>query len=605
MKFLNDPGVAFEVSGRISDKSKNLIKPQLNYMQARMTEIVRFCREHGVPCRIINLKPRQKGSSTFSVWLGYCLASNKPVSGMVIGGEHSQGANLLGMMRTYAQNDPFSRSCTVNQRVARWDNGSTFHQSTARNFNAGRSGTYQFLLATEVARWSEEGVANAADVLSGILKTVPPVEDTVVILESTARGATGDFYERYQGALSFEDFKSAVEAGKLPENSYIKLFTAWFEFADSAIKLTDAQRGEIMDTLDASQEYFGEKELMDRFMTTAPDGTQRLGSVVEGVDVWEQLAWRRWAIREECKRDAEAFEEDYPSDEDSAFRKSGRLRFNKTGLRILNDESIRWIPKFGILTPANESSAAFVATDNEADAYVWMYEEAREQMRYIIGVDVATGASQTSGADPDNHGVLVVRAGYWDDSGRWHRSRVVARLGQMVRGKQECCWDIDVLAEHVILLARLYGNCKIVPEVNGPGLSFIEAIKNNNLQIYQRRLFNRKEDRLMDMLGWETTAKSRSLLVETLARAIRNWDVDGEGVEVFCPWVRAELGNFVVASSGKAEAAQGKHDDQVMALGLALVALDQATVYRLERRRRQLPDDLRGMFAVERASSYS
>jgi hypothetical protein len=109
---------------------------------------------------------------------------------------------------------------------ARFNNGSTIERITLANPNAGRSGTYQSLIITEVAYLAEEGVANATNVLNGLLKCVPYEADTVIIQESTAKGAQGDFFETWEAGISFDDLK----AGK---NGYVQVFAAWFEFDDS------------------------------------------------------------------------------------------------------------------------------------------------------------------------------------------------------------------------------------------------------------------------------------------------------------------------------------------------------------------------------------
>src|SRR6185503_19461332 len=185
------PAACFEAYGTIKPKVGQLLKyPELkaNYLQRLESDVVNWCLMNNRPCRMIKLKPRQKGSSTSSVWNGYRHLSNMRATGAIIGGAHAQSTNLFRMLKTYADNDRFeSRNrCRVLDREARWVNGSFMEQLTAKNGEAGRSGTYQAVIATEVARWALEGVANAKDLLAGLLKCVPNEPMTIIIIESTA-----------------------------------------------------------------------------------------------------------------------------------------------------------------------------------------------------------------------------------------------------------------------------------------------------------------------------------------------------------------------------------------------------------------------------------
>jgi len=595
-KLLTDPGVTFETRAKIYDKKRNLIRPRLNIMQRRMRDHVAFCEEHGVPCFILNLKPRQKGSSTFSVWLTYdkCMQGEKV--GLVIGGDHSQGDKLMRMMKVYAKEDsmpPGGERAEVLMKFARFPNGSMVDQATAKNGEAGRAGTYQIIIGTEVARWAEEGVANAADILSGALKTCPPVAGSIIILESTARGAAGDYYERWCGAIDADEFQRLVLAGKTKGLPAVRLFSAWYEFSDSAFRLSANEKMEIQESIDAQPWYFGEQDLIDDFGNEGPQGL-RLGKAVEDFDVWEQLAWRRWAIAEECQRDPDVFEEDYPSTWERAFRRSGRQAFNRAGLKILARDNAT--PDYGNFSKARPTDGAgFVKVGLETEAFVWMWEKPRHGCRYLIPLDVMTGSSQTSGKDPDHHGPLVLRAGYFDERGEWVRPRVVCRLAQTIRGEPACRWEHDVLAEQVLMMSEYYGRCIIYVEMDGPGLSVVNYLKDAGGNVAMRRVFDRKEERFTDQLGWRTSVATRPIVISAIEKAIREWDVIGSGIDVPCPWLRKELGTMVVNTNGKIEAAQGKHDDQVMSLGIGLANIEHATVFVHENRPNYLPRDLRGL----------
>ena len=77
--------------------------------------------------------------------------------------------------------------------------------------SVGRSDNFQDLLLTEVAFWRD-----AKSVLTALLQTVGDIKDSMIVLESTANGVGGDFYERWQAA-------------KNGESDFTPIFLAWFD----------------------------------------------------------------------------------------------------------------------------------------------------------------------------------------------------------------------------------------------------------------------------------------------------------------------------------------------------------------------------------------
>ncbi len=84
---------------------------------------------------------------------------------------------------------------------------SEYRVETAADRNAGRGMTIQNLHCSEVARWPGE----VSETLAGLRAAVPPQGE--IVLESTANGAAGAFYEEWQRA---------------PETGYIRHFFPWW-----------------------------------------------------------------------------------------------------------------------------------------------------------------------------------------------------------------------------------------------------------------------------------------------------------------------------------------------------------------------------------------
>jgi len=581
----------FEVHGAIKPKVGQLLKPpdlKANYLQDLESDVVAYCLMNKIPCRILKLKPRQKGSSTFSVANLYRMCCNTFCRGLIIGGAHFQGANLWKMLKTYAENDTFDQRsaeeianntprvrCTVLDREARWTNGSEAERVTAANGEAGRSGTYQVIIATEVARWAEEGVANAADVLAGALKCVADAPMTLIELETTANGASGDFYERWQGGITFEELK----AGK---RGYVKLFAAWFQFEDSR---RDPKSEEGQPQYVPADKV---EEVRKKY----------------GLDDW-QIAWMQWAVREECKRDFDVFCEDYPFDAESAFRSSGRRRFLAGNVQKMIERAALNPPELGVLESTRDSVSERISWRpcSEPETRVLRWEPPKGNCRYLVSIDSMTGESQVAGMDPDNHAVGVLRAGFFESGRGWVPPKLVARLvgdwsEWVARRKYELRWDIDVLEEQVWRLAQYYGNALIVPEMNADR-GLVELLKLRlSARIYEREQFNHREQRTTKALGWYTDQRTREMIVDNLARAIRELGKDGEGIDIHCPITLAELQSFIVKASGRSESMSGKHDDTVLQMAIGLQVIDSATVYHEPVVRVALPRDL---LALEKA----
>lgn len=537
--------------GKIRVKSGAVEPTEPNEYQKKLSEIIRWCHETGTPCRIIALKPRQKGSTTFSVLAAYRRLMAKIGRGLFAGGSHFQASNMWKILETYVNNDEGDRGrCNIKTTEALFHNGATLERITLRNAQAGRSGTYQVLIITEVAYLSDEGVSNADDVVAGLLKCVPDEPDTIVIEESTAHGANGYFHAKYSTAITFEEAKQG-------KPGTIRVFSPWFEFSDS-------RRDPAREQIDSEENYTtAEKELAKEW----------------GLDMW-QVAWMRWAIREECNKDFEKFLEDYPFDEVTAFLKSGRGKFGAAALKRQREkaEVTKWT--YGVFSENNDGSIAWTETGYEQA--MWAMQEApRDRCSYLLAADPATGDSQTSGKDPDSHGVGVIRAGFRDIDGQWVEPTIACRVALHKEDETMACrWDTDILTEQIHFASLYYGDCMIVPEMNKDN-GLVELLKVRGAHIYQRRELNRRTNELTNYYGWKTDVTNRGMIIDKFAAAVRDsgkGDI-GCGFDVRCPWTVEEMRHFVITSSGRSEAASGKHDDQVLMLCIGFNLLDQATPY--------------------------
>ena len=210
---------------------------------------------------------------------------------------------------------------------------------------------------------------------------------------------------------------------------------------------------------------------------------------------------------------------------------------------------------------------------------------ARPRSHWVTGLDSFAGAGAD---DPDCHGVFVLRQGYFEHGRGWVPPAIVARIAP------PCRWDIDILEDRIWRLARYYGGrsgCLIVPEINADR-GLVELLKLRQANIYVREIFNRTEQTTSKAYGWQTTTATRERIIETLAKAIREQNTEGEGLDTWDPHFLEEAKNFVTKDNGRSEADTGHHDDDIFGVGIGLTVISAATELVEEIFARPLPPDI-------------
>ena len=539
-----------------------------NQMQAEYVAIWKQCCADGIPCRIVGLKGRQQGSSTIGVAILYWIARSRNSRTMIVGDEYEKSVkNLKAMFDYYALSDRFDWGNSYNPSSGVFSHGSLFETDTANDPRAGASGTIQAALLTEVAHWKETGKISAKQTFGAFFECVPNLPETFILVESTPKGASGAYFDTYQKAISLAEYRRRMDAGEpMPTwwNGFFKVFYAWWQHPEYTRQADAAMAAEIMGSL--------------------TDNEQELLSEDPSIDV-HRLYWRRTKIATPAfNGDEEKFEQEYPRNERSGFLTSGRRAFPMKAIQQMR--KLVKEPHYGTLEWSNpQRTKAVFRPTSEDEAMVKVWEMPRPGYGYWFPLDPAKGASQTVGADPDNHAPGVLRQGNFD-GGTWEPPMLVARLANCFEEKRQkkisCRWAMDVLADFTARLAAYYGNCQVVPEVNqDSGLT--QQLHNMGVDVYVRTEFNRLEQKTTNQIGWRTDEANRRFCLEMLATAIRKHDQQGEGVLIQDPLVLDELDTCIINQTGKVEAMSGSHDDTVLMIGIGLATSGVA--------KRFLPED--------------
>ncbi len=239
--------------------------------------------------RALVLKGRQQGVSTFVAARFYWKASlNEGVKVYILAHEQTASTNLFEMMVLLHENNPLAPvTGKANAKQFEFPGlGSNYKVATAGQKAGGRSSTITYYHGSEVAFWK-----NDKDHFAASVQAVPEEDGTEIILETTANGPKGEFYERWQDATQ-------------GIGDYIAIFIPWFwqeEYSrppEAGFTLNDAvEDGEISEVKYA--EMFG--------CTLA------------------QMCWRRAKIHE--LGGISNFNQEYPADAPMAFSNSGGNAF--------------------------------------------------------------------------------------------------------------------------------------------------------------------------------------------------------------------------------------------------------------------------------------
>lgn len=188
-KKLQNPRWTLNNLYRIVDKSGDDVPFQMNWAQKEM-----FDNMHN---RNVVLKARQLGSTTFwcLYFLNYALFSPNKRLG-IISYNLQSAHDILGKVIKHALKtlpEPIQklRQCQIVANSAReisFANGSSIRVDTTM-----RSGTLSGLLVTEFGKICARYPQKAQEIMTGSINTVP--KHAFCIIESTAEGAAGDFFE--------------------------------------------------------------------------------------------------------------------------------------------------------------------------------------------------------------------------------------------------------------------------------------------------------------------------------------------------------------------------------------------------------------------------
>lgn len=515
---------------KIKTKDSEIIPFKLNKPQLKLYDLLKRQSEAGKPQRVIILKARQMGFSTLTEAILFKRTATKAnVNSGIIAHKDDATTNLFNMSKLFLEElpeqlKPKTKASNAKEIIFDDRDGNGLRSKvkcmTAGGDGIGRSDTFQNLHLSEVSSWT-----HAKEILDGLLQAVPNKPNTLIIIESTAKG--------------YDYFKELWDGACDGKNDFEPLFCAWWE-------------------LDEYRLPCGELEL-----TEEEQELKKLYNLDN-----EQIAWRRWCIRNNCGNDVNTFKQEYPSCPEEAFLASGECIFDKDIIvsQIEHNRPLISGWKRGefeykkTMHPVKNEKGEVVAIDKrisdikfieKENGLITIHQEPsvkRNADNEIIAKRRYTIGGDTAGLGLDYYTAKVVA----DDT-----QETVATLR-----KQRI--DEDKYADQVYCLGKYYHDALIGLETNYSYAPTKELVELDYPNLYQRKRYETTTREIQKVFGFETNRLTKPIILQSLVTTMR------ENVAAECDIATLkEMLTFVRKENGKQEAQEGYHDDLVMAKAIA------------------------------------
>ncbi len=534
---------------KVRPKGGGRLSPFLfNQVQRRIwAEMVRLTRERK-PLFLVILKFRQAGMSTFwDAWIFWQMWRQRDVQAMIVAHQVATAETMIETMRVFYDELPAwarpelregNHGATLPRGEVYFSNQRSWcliHQ--AKNVDP-RGQQVTHVLETEFAMYP-----NAKELNGALLPQLPSIGSeeflsASFVVESTPKGQN-EFYELYQ-------------RGKDAKSFWTSLFIPWFIFDEQYA--APVPKGFKLTT---------EEKSLQRYLSRIRERDYDKKPVTV-----EQMFWRHQIIEGYFEGDVDMFDQEYPSDDETCFLLASKSVFREHGrflqacVREAQDRAIEtWKAKEGI-SVAGPARARLELTKISNGGFgthgakcilnahgEWSLWDAPERGHlYVIGADPAYGLD-----DGDNSTAIVLDA----TSGRQ-----VAEYA--------CTSSPKEFSDAIAAAGWYYNNALLVPEINAIGYVVLKRLIADLAypNLYKWPKFD-EVNKYTNKRGWETNARTKLLLVQTMRDYIGD-----EIIHIASKELLSELSTF--EQKGESfEAQPGRHDDRVMALGLACMGIAQ------------------------------
>lgn len=513
------------------------VKFVLNEIQLILLDIIKHIKDSGRLVRLIILKARREGVSTFFCGRFFWFSvTSKNTFAMIVTHERAATDTLFNMQKRFlAHMDPEWRPDQKynNMKLLEFNDraGTGFDSSirvgTAAKDDFGSAQLIHRLHVSELAKWPS---AVQEPLLISLLQCVPKHDETEVVFESTAKGIGGEFYKRFWAARHIYEvvigkdgkptFNYRVNKEVSEHNQYNRIFIPWFVFEKYKMPVPE-------DFVPTKEE----QEMKGLYNLTP-----------------EHFQWRRFTIENECLGKEDMFKQEYPSNAREAFLATGINVFDVMLIsKLLEPETTR-LPE-----PVARYECALTTGQwvHMKEGRLIVYEEPIPDRWYIIGADTAEGLS----------------------TGDFSCADVI----DWVTNKQVAQWHghiaPDLFGKILYHLGMRYNIAWVVPERQNHGHVVVDRLylgfgmfgKYKNLweqRINEAPYYGRPK------YGWDTNSRNVKIgMVDEFAAVFR-----GDPHCIRNRETLMEMLAFKQKDDGSLEAEEGFHDDRVISASIAYKA---------------------------------
>lgn len=514
--------------------SRKLIPFKLKWAQNEMLEAAKRQAKKGRPIRLIILKARRVGGSSFTEGIGLCHSMSKEASlGLIVAHlfKSSKGlfevpCNLIdrALPGERSLNDLCGIWHTKHEiTVPRKTGDSLMQLATAGSVSGagGRALSFDFLHLSEAAYFP------GIQPFTSLLPTVPYDPSTIIVIESTANGRVGP------GSSFYDYWQKACEG----RNAFEPIFVPWWRDPTYIMPEDGAA--------DAPADDY-EEWLMKEFKCTK-----------------QQIAWWRSTLETECKGVLQIMQQEYPASAEEAFVSTGDPSFEAAELEYCRKLVCDPLTVGDIRCKPGE--LPIYLEHGTGDWCIWKLPVPGHH--YFMGSDCARGLQLEEGeVEPSAEGDFAA-CGIWDSD----TNELVARYA-----KRD---NPEVLAAKLYAAGLYYNKAMISIELTGNlGLWAQKVLRDapyNYPNIYRWR--GSKDDRTNEqnkiykrnVLGWETTTHSREVMFDSFRAAIRLG-----GLRIYDRALLTQMENAQRKEGFRWEVVRG-HDDILISVLIGWIAREQ------------------------------
>jgi hypothetical protein len=457
---------------------------------------------------------------------------------MVIAHEVDAAIYISDMLRRFHTHDPFGAPKLKRDSDRKFqfrDREGYIEVHSASNFAGSRSRTLQYIHASEPPYWSGRGSGAALS----FLNAVRDIPGTTIIEEGTANGQDPYFYPRWRGAHDNCKLTWTEKDGGLIPKLEVTNEKEWNHCIALFLSALDNQS--------CYREFLSE-ELKTAFLHSMDHSELHLLDAFQMKP--EFLNFRRWAIKYKCSNEEDLFDQEYPITPEVAFLTSGRPRFDRKALNEMPISDFR----LGTLVRSDKWNRE-ISFREDPGGLIKIYQDPIPGHRYVIGADIAEGRLADGSRTPDaSVGIVLDR-----DRGGMQVAKVAGQISE------------EHFVDPLLMLAEHYNGAYAVIESNSTGKHVcIQAAKRYPpTRLFYRADYDAESKSRSHVPGWRTTSANRPVLISAVASAIFD-----RGVLITDKKTQDECLHFVYKDGGRVEADNHYHDDEVIALGLAVIGMN-------------------------------